>query len=85
MRYNLYKIMVKNQEVDNYAGFMVASHSIPDALEIIYEYVCMKDGKVVRDIPYVLRSSNMDIKCLGEFVPTTPLASAILMIDYYSA
>lgn len=82
----LYKIRIKNPEPDNYAGFMVTGTSIPDALESIYRYVCLDiDGKLIRDIPYVLRSSNMEIKCVGEFTPGILLDNNILMVNFYNA
>ena len=69
----LFKIEVKN--------------SIPDALEYIYQYTCLDDdGSIKQDIPYYMRSSNMNIKCIGtiemEKYPYN-VEDHILMIDYW--
>ena len=82
----LYRITLKESMYDNYRGFMVASTSIPDALEEIYKFVCLdSQGKVIRDIPYCLRSSNMKIECVGDFNPIVKLDSPILLADFYDA
>ena len=81
----LYSVTLKEPEYDNYRGFMVIGNTIPEILESIYEHVCVRDGKVIKDIPYCLRSSNMDILCLGEFTPAVNLSSKILFTDFYNA
>ena len=82
----LFRIVLKEPEYDNYRGFMVASTSISNALEEIYKMICLdEDGKIKRDIPYCLRSSNMNIECIGEFTPTIKLDSPILLTDFYNA
>lgn len=82
----LYRIVLKEPEYDNFRGFIVASTSIPDALEEIYKMVCLdNEGNIKRDIPYCLRSSNMNIECVGEFSPTMILKSPILLTDFYDA
>ncbi len=80
----IYRFTVKEPEYDNYRGFMVASTSIPNALEEVYKYVCFRNGELVRDIPYCLRSSNMTIECLGDFTATDAIPP-ILMADFYNA
>lgn len=82
----LYKILVKNPEPNNYAGFMVAGVSTLDALDSVYRYVCLnREGRHVCNIPYIFRFSNLETKCIGEFVPGTLLASNILMTNFYNA
>lgn len=82
----LYKFTVKDYGYDEYCGFIVAEESIPKALETIYQHVCLdKEGKLIRDIPYNLRSSNMDIQCLGDFIPANKFSSKILMVDFNNA
>ena len=81
----IYSIDLKEPEYDNYRGFMVVGESIPEILEAVYEHVCMRDGKVIKDIPYCLRSSNMNIVCIGEFTPCVKLTSKILFTDFYNA
>ena len=82
----LYRFKVKDSVPDECRGFIVAGGSIPEALETIYRHICLdEEGKLKRDIPYVLRSSNMDIQCLGDFTPEKKLESKILMIDFYDA
>ena len=82
---SIFRFTVINPEYDNYRGFMVVSDSIPHALEEIYKFICYRDGELVRDIPYVLRSSNMEIERLGEFIPNKKLDSNILFTDFYNA
>lgn len=81
----LYRFIVKEQMYDCVRGFMVASDSISNALEEFYKHYCFRNGELVRDIPYTLRSSNMTIECLGEFTPTIKLDSKILLVDFYDA
>ena len=82
---SIFMFRVITPEYDNYRGFIVVSDSIPHALEEIYKFICYRDGELVRDIPYVLRSSNMEIKKLGEFIPNKKLDSNILFADFYDA
>lgn len=85
----LYRLSVKDSEPDNFRGFIVAGNAIPEVLESVYRFICLDDeGHVERDIPFVLRSSNMDIQCLGEFIPDKKfdtMANRILMTDFYNA
>lgn len=83
----IYKITVKgNAGYDCYDGFIIAANSIPEALEEMYQYVCKKlyDDPFV-NIPYYLRSSNLDIKELGNFEPKDKLDEPVLMVDYTPA
>lgn len=81
----LYTLKLKEPQYDCIRGVMVASDSIPNALEEFYRYYCYKDGELVRDIPFALRSSNMNIECIGEFIPNKKLESNILFVDFYDA
>lgn len=78
---NLYKLTVNTDGYEVYNGFIIAAKTIPDALEAMYEYTCKgKDW-----IPYYLRSSNINIKCLGKFEPEETYFSKVLMSDYTCA
>lgn len=84
----LYKLTVKGHaEYDCYTGFIIAADSIPDAFEYMYRYVCRtKSSNVYTDIPFYLRSSNIDIEYLGDFQPKEKYPkSNILMVDYINA
>ena len=84
----LYKLTVKGHaEYDCYTGFIIAADSIPDAFEYMYRYVCRtKNSNVYTDIPFYLRSSNIDIEYLGDFQPKEKyLKTNILMVDYINA
>lgn len=66
----IFRITVKEYDYDCYTGFVVAAKSIPDALECIYNLTSIKDevnGKPYA-IPYYMRSSNLNIENLGEFL-----------------
>ena len=84
----LYKLTVKgNAGYDCYDGFMVAADTIPEAFEYMYRYVCKTDKvNVYNDIPFYLRSSNINIEELGEFRPKEKYPKThILMVDYAGA
>ena len=84
----LYKLKVKGHaEYDCYTGFIIAADNIPDAFEHMYRYVCRtKNSNVYTDIPFYLRSSNIDIEYLGDFQPKEKyLKTNILMVDYAGA
>ena len=81
----LYKLTVKgNAGYDCYDGFMIAANSIPEAFEYMYRHVCRTDNvNVYNDIPFYLRSSNINIEELGEFKPKEGfLGNSIIMVDY---
>ena len=84
----LYKLTVKgNAGYDCYDGFIIAANSVPEAFEYMYRYVCKTDNvNVYNDIPFYLRSSNIDIENLGEFKPKDDfLGKPIIMVDYTGA
>ena len=84
----LFKITVKDYDYDCYDGFVIVAENIPQALEYMYEYVCKDtdEGKTYfKDIPYYLRSSNLEIVCLGNFEQTTKMDSRIVMISFNNA
>lgn len=84
----LYKLTVKgNAGYDCYDGFIISANSIPEAFEYMYRHVCKTDNvNVYNDIPFYLRSSNIDIEDLGEFLPKEKYPkSNIIMVDYASA
>lgn len=84
----LYKLTVKgNAGYDCYDGFIIAANSIPEAFEYMYRYVCKTDNtNVYTDIPFYLRSSNINIEELGEFKPKDGfLGKPIIMVDYANA
>ena len=84
----LYKLTVKgNAGYDCYDGFMIAANSMPEAFEYMYRYVCRTDNaNVYNDIPFYLRSSNINIEELGEFKPKDGfLGKPIIMVDYANA
>lgn len=66
----IFRITVKDYDYDCYTGFVVASPSIPDALECIYKLTAVKDEETGKPyaIPYYMRSSNLNIENLGEFI-----------------
>jgi len=84
----LFKITVKDYDYDCYKGFVIVAENIPTALEYMYEYVCddIYEGKhYFKDIPYYLRSSNLEIICLGNFEQTTKIDSHIIMVSFNNA
>ena len=84
----LYKITIKKRQYDYdyYDGFIIVANTIPEALEHMYERVCRTDNKnLFEDIPYYLRSSNLNIEELGNFEPKNKLDKPILMVDYTPA
>ena len=84
----LFKITVKNYSYDCFKGFVIFAESIPQALEYMYEYICkdVDNGKqYFKDIPYYLRSSNLEITCLGNFEQTIRLDSNIIMTSFCNA
>jgi hypothetical protein len=84
----LFKITVKDYDYDCYDGFVIVAENIPQALEHMYEYVCadIYQGKAYfKDIPYYLRSSNLEIVCLGNFEQTIKLDSNIIMTSFNNA
>jgi len=80
---NLYKLVVDTDGYEVYKGFIVVAYSIPQAFEVMYEYVC-KDKNW---IPYYLRCSNISIKCLGKFEPenVSNFEQQVLMANYINA
>ena len=82
----LYRITLRESVCDNYRGFIVASTSTPDVVEEVYKFVCLdSQGKIKRDIPYCLRSSNLKIEYIGTFSPADKLDSPVLLADFYDA
>ena len=71
---NLYKVSIIKYDYDNYTDFIVVGDNVKTVLEAIYHKVCYKTDEngngYYNDIPYYLRSSNMRIETLGEFVPS---------------
>lgn len=80
-RYSLFKLTVKDSPMyDCYIRFLVVAETVPEALEYMYNYVCrhetQEDGitkYTYDDIPFYLRSSNIKIDNLGEFIPKEKL------------
>lgn len=84
----LFRIMVKDYDYDCYKGFIIIAENIPQALEYMYESICedtYEGKKYFKDIPYYLRSSNLEIVCLGNFEQTTKIDSHILMYSFENA
>lgn len=84
----LYKITVKKHQYNYncYDGFIIVANTIPEALEYMYKRVCRTSNKnVFNDIPYYLRSSNLNIEELGNFEPKDELDEPIIMADYTPA
>lgn len=79
----IYKIIVKEYTYENYTEFIVLGKSINDMLENLYKELFPDES----DIPYYLRSSNFDIKCLGNFEPDRDFKSdvKILCSSYMNA
>ena len=81
---NIYKVKVKDTECfyDVYTGFIVVGNSINDMLENLYKELFPNK----QNIPYYLRSSNFEIKNLGEFIPNDKVKeSKVLMRNYINA
>lgn len=80
---NLYSLKVRNADYEQYSEFLITAKSIPDALEYMYEYTCIKDEGYEPVIPYYLRSSNLEIKCIGTYTPNENWnGDHILMYSY---
>lgn len=79
---NIYRIKVKDlgvYEYGKYRKFIVIGKSINDMLENLYNEL-FPDKE---EIPYYLRSSNFEITCLGEFIPSEKVKlDNILCSDY---
>lgn len=71
---NLYKVSIIEYDYDNYTDFIVVGDNVKTVLEAIYHKVCYttdeNGNSYYKDIPYYLRSSNMRIDNLGEFIPS---------------
>ena len=78
---NLYKFQVNTDGYEVYTGFIIAAHTIPGALEAMYEYTCKEKSY----IPYYLRSSNIKIESLGKFEPDEYYCYKVLMAEYTNA